>query len=63
MLLKETGVDPDGGQYDLTKHFDGDMTSQIYRSRTSSILLHFCYRSETFSGRNIQLEYRVVGEC
>ena len=43
-------------------HFHGYKTNRKFESLTDKILLQFCYRSETFSGRNIQIKYRAVGK-
>ena len=61
VVLRESGVDRQGVQTEAFTRFHGNMTSEVYRSRTNRVLLQFCYRSETFSARNIQLEFTAVG--
>ena len=58
VILHELGVTKDGETVDELTHFHGDKTEDIYRSKTDKVLIQVCYRSETFSGRNIQILYR-----
>ena len=62
MVLKETGTNEEGLAIDKVNMFDGTKTGDVYVSTTNRILLQFCYRSETFSARNIQLEYKTLGK-
>ena len=55
------GMAADGIAVDHVQRFHGNLTSTTYISRTDRILLQFCYRSETFSARNIQLHYIAIG--
>ena len=61
-MLVETGSDMNGLPVESVTSFHGNLTSNIYVSQTDGVLLQFCYRSETFSARNIQILYSVSGE-
>ena len=63
ILLHERGYALDGSELNEVTHFHGHHTKRKYVSKTDRILLQFCYRSETFSGRNIQVQYRAIGMC
>ena len=52
----------DGIEIDELTRFHGDMTEDIYVSQTNRVLLQFCYRSETFSARNMLITYRAEGK-
>ena len=61
VVLREHGVNREGNGVDELTRFHGDMTEDIYVSQTDKILLQFCYRSETFSARNMLITYRAIG--
>ena len=61
-MLREHGVTRGGSEIDEVVRFHGDRTEDIYVSQTNKVLLQFCYRSETFSARNMQITYRAVGK-
>ena len=58
VVLREHGANKDGIEIDELIRFHGDMTEDIYVSQTNRVLLQFCYRSETFSARNMLITYR-----
>ncbi|KAK2140993.1 hypothetical protein LSH36_1188g00005 [Paralvinella palmiformis] len=60
LVLHERGVNLVGKSLRNVTHFHGYKTNRKFESLTDKILLQFCYRSETFSGRNIQIKYRAV---
>lgn len=62
VMLREQGRDEFGVNITEVVRFHGDLTSEVFVSRTDKITLQICYRSETFSGRNIQILYRAVCE-
>ena len=62
VILRERGQDEGGTQLEEITWFDGHLTDETYESRTDKVLLQFCYRSETFSARNIQLIYKAIGK-
>lgn len=60
VILKEIGKDSLNNNLRDVISFHGSMTSNVYRSKTNKILLQYCYRSETFSARNIQIHYKAI---
>ena len=62
MLLEERGVTKQGNTIEEVTHFHGNITSLEYESQTDKITIQFCYRSETFTARNIQISYIAKGE-
>ena len=62
VVLREHGVTKGGNEVDEIVRFHGDKTEDVYVSQTNKVLLQFCYRSETFSARNMQITYGAVGK-
>ncbi|ELT90684.1 hypothetical protein CAPTEDRAFT_220248 [Capitella teleta] len=60
VIVHELGIDEEGIRREYVSHFHGNMTSESYISKTNRLRLSFCYRSETFSARNIQIEYKAI---
>ena len=63
VVLIEQGINDAGVEVEFITTFHGNKTSDMYVSKTDRVRLQFCYRSETFSARNLQLQYGVSGEC
>lgn len=63
VVLREHGVDEGGVPLDDVTRFHGDLTRDVFVSRSDSVLLQFCYRSETFSARNIAITYKAISAC
>ena len=61
IVVKETGIQVDGTALEKLHIFHGLKSGDVYMSTTNRVLLQFCYRSETFSARNIQLQYKALG--
>ena len=55
-------MDNFGAEIEETVRFHGNMTKEEYVSQTNKIVLQFCYRSATFSARNLQITYTVSGK-
>ena len=62
VVVKEQGIDESGVRFEQMTRFHGDLTADTYESKTDRVVLQFCYRSETFSARNIQIQYKAIGK-